>query len=85
MLFTFEHLRERTNCAKPACGSIGVYIYIYLRAKIVIVTGINELKIIIFVLYYLTVLVCTKTIHLNAGGQWWIFTLPLRGSVNIHR
>ena len=33
-----------------------------LRAKIVIFTTVNELKIIIFVLNYLTVLVYTKTI-----------------------
>ena len=36
--------------------------------------------------YYLTVLVYTKTtIHLSVGGQQLIFTSPLRGSVNIHR
>ena len=29
--------------------------------KLQSLTGINELKIIIFVLYYITVLVCTKT------------------------
>ena len=41
-----------------------------LRAKIVIVgTALFELKIIIFVLNYLTVLVYTKTIiHLSVGG-----------------
>ena len=41
--------------------------------NLISMTGINELKKIIFVLYYLTVLVYTKTtIHLNVGGQWWI-------------
>ena len=42
-----------------------------LRAKVVIVAGnkVNELKIIIFVLNYLTVLVYTKTfVHLSVGG-----------------
>ena len=40
-----------------------------LRAKIVIFTTVNELKIIIFVLNYLTVLVYTKTIiHLSVSG-----------------
>ena len=34
-------------------------------------------------LNYLIVLVYTKTIiHLNVGGWCWIFTSPLRGSVN---
>ena len=42
---------------------------------------VNELKIIIFVLNYLTVLIYTKTIP---QCRWlvWIFTWPLRGSVN---
>ena len=40
-----------------------------LRAKIVIFTTVNELKIIIFVLSYLTVLVYTKTIiQLSVSG-----------------
>jgi len=35
--------------------------------------------------YYLTVLVYTKTtIHLSVGGLRWLFTSLLRGSVNIH-
>ena len=39
-----------------------------LRAKIIIVDTVNELKIIIFGLNYLTVLVYTKTIiHLSVG------------------
>ena len=29
-------------------------------------------------LYYLTVLVCTKTtIHLGVGGKWWIFVVTI--------
>ena len=42
-----------------------------LRAKIVIVEAtVNELKIFIFVLNYLTVLLYTKTsIHLSVGGH----------------
>ena len=39
------------------------------RAKIVLLATVNELKIIVFVLNYLTVLVYTKTIiHLRVGG-----------------
>ena len=55
------------------------------RAKIVIVgNSIFELKIIIFVLNYLTLFVYTKTIiHLSVGGKWWIFTSLLRSSVNM--
>ena len=34
-------------------------------------------------LYYLTVLVHSKTtIHLSVAGQWWIFTSLLHGLVN---
>ena len=41
--------------------------------KLLSLTGINELKIIIFVLYYFTVSVYTKTtIHLHVSGQWGI-------------
>ena len=66
---------------------------IYLRAtreKMVSRFGsvISEEIILInfFGIYDLTVLVYTKTtIHRSGGGQRWIFTSPLRGSVNIHR
>ena len=35
-------------------------------------------------LNYLTVLEYTKTIiHLSGGGQWWIFTSPLRRPQNV--
>ena len=57
------------------------------RAKIVIVGNatVNELKIIIFVLNYLTVLVYTKTIIHRSGGGWWrIFTESDVASVNIN-
>ena len=57
------------------------------RAKIVIVGNatVNELKIIIFVLNYLTVLVYTKTIIHRSGGGWWrIFTESEVASVNIN-
>ena len=40
--------------------------------KLLSLTGINELKMVSFVLYYLTVLVDAKTtIHLSVGGQRW--------------
>ena len=57
------------------------------RAKIVIVGNatVNELKIIIFVLNYLTVLVYTKTIIHRSGGGWWrTFTESEVASVNIN-
>ena len=57
------------------------------RAKIVIVGNatVNELKIIIFALNYLTVLVYTKTIIHPSGGGWWrIFTESEVASVNIN-
>ena len=42
----------------------------HLRAKLLSLTGINESKVIIFVLYYLTVSIYTKTtIYLSVGGQ----------------
>ena len=45
--------------------------------KLQSLTGINELKTIIFTLYYLTVIVYTKTtINLSVGGQRWILTEP---------
>ena len=45
--------------------------------KLLCLTGINELKIIIFEIYYLTFSVHTKTtIDLSVSGQWWIFTEP---------
>ena len=41
---------------------------------------VNELKIIIFVLNFLTALVYTKTIiHLNVSVKFWVFTSPLPG------
>ena len=43
-------------------------------------------KLIFCVVYYLTVLVYTKTtIHLSVSGWRWIFNLLVHGSVNIHR
>ena len=47
--------------------------------KLLSLTEINELKIIIFVLYYLTVLVYTKTtIHLSISGPGVDIYLPRR-------
>ena len=51
-----------------------VHLRAFARESCYSLTGINELKIVIFVQYYLTVLVYTKTtIHFSVGGQWWIF------------
>ena len=59
--------------------------YFIARAKIVIVSTVNELKIIIFVLDYPAVLVYTKTsFRLSVGGYWWILTSPPRVSINYH-
>ena len=50
----------------------------YYAPKLLSFAIVFELKIIIFVLNYLTVLVFTKTvIHLSVCGFWWIFTLLL--------
>ena len=37
-----------------------------------VLATVNELKIIIFVLNYITVLADTKTLLRNRGGLWWI-------------
>ena len=70
-----------------------IFCTIYLRAtqenmasRFAAVTSEEIIQINFCGVYYLTVLVYTKTtIHRSVGGYCWIFTSPLRGSVNIHR
>ena len=81
-----QFLQQKITYRDPnSVGSSLVVSVLSARENIGIVAGMYESKSIFGGIYYLTVLVYTKTtIHLSVGGNRWIFTSPLRGSVNIH-